>query len=214
MERISFPLAGTELYRPLNPLLQQIRLLTILPGNFHDEVRCMMNVASLNHEVIHRQRYETISYVWGDPGLRGSIRVNGETVNVPQSSMAALRRMRLTDVERVVWIDAICINQGDNSEKSSQVALMSDIYERGDHNLIFLGDDEEDVAEEVQFVLESEVLQLPWAKCFREADDERRKGAIPVLGRGDIPESLIALCTVLYYDGDLLDQLYNLPWFR
>lgn len=37
------------------------------------------------------------------------------------------------------WIDAVCINQSDNGEKSFQVSLMADIYRRACKTIIWLG---------------------------------------------------------------------------
>ncbi|KAL1646498.1 hypothetical protein SLS61_007860 [Didymella pomorum] len=39
-----------------------------------------------------------------------------------------------------IWVDAICINQGDRTEKSQQVSLMRDIYERASRTVVWLGE--------------------------------------------------------------------------
>lgn len=41
-----------------------------------------------------------------------------------------------------VWIDAICIAQADLAERSSQVAIMGDIYQRSLMTIVWLGKDE------------------------------------------------------------------------
>jgi hypothetical protein len=41
-----------------------------------------------------------------------------------------------------VWIEAICINQADDQEKSHQVAMMGDVYENASNVLIWLGDED------------------------------------------------------------------------
>jgi hypothetical protein len=66
---------------------------------------------------------------------------------VPSTPEAAVRRMRFGDKPRVLWIDAICINQSSLSERSDQVALMSTIYSRASQNLVYLGEDNTAVAE-------------------------------------------------------------------
>lgn len=65
--------------------------------------------------------------------------VAGQELNVPRKSRLALRRLRYEDTTRVLWIDAICINQDDLIERSQQVALMDKIYKRGRRNLTWLG---------------------------------------------------------------------------
>ena len=63
-------------------------------------------------------------------------------MRVTANAEAVLRRMRLPDQLRVLWIDSICINQEDKQERSQQVALMHEIYGHGMRNLIWLGDDD------------------------------------------------------------------------
>ena len=47
-------------------------------------------------------------------------------------------RGQVSDVE-YYWIDAICINQEDDLEKSSQVALMGEIYKEAANAIVWLG---------------------------------------------------------------------------
>ena len=46
-------------------------------------------------------------------------------------------------ISRTLWIDAICINQSDDVEKSQQVQLMRGIYATADHVLIWTGEEDE-----------------------------------------------------------------------
>jgi len=55
------------------------------------------------------------------------------------TSEAALRRMRLRDKSRTLWIDSICINQYDTDERGHQVGIMYQIYTNTFRNLIWLG---------------------------------------------------------------------------
>ncbi|KAH7396120.1 heterokaryon incompatibility protein-domain-containing protein, partial [Pyrenochaeta sp. MPI-SDFR-AT-0127] len=41
---------------------------------------------------------------------------------------------------RVLWVDAICINQTDNDERSKQVAIMGEIYNRAIKVFAWLGE--------------------------------------------------------------------------
>jgi hypothetical protein len=40
----------------------------------------------------------------------------------------------------VLWVDAICINQHNNQEKSHQVSMMGEIYKRDTQVLAWLGE--------------------------------------------------------------------------
>jgi hypothetical protein len=51
----------------------------------------------------------------------------------------ALASLREKKAERVVWIDAICINQADTSERNYQVQQMRRIYRGAKEILIWLG---------------------------------------------------------------------------
>ena len=61
---------------------------------------------------------------------------------VPVTAEAALRRMRYVSETRVLWIDSVCINQNNLAERSQQVAIMTEVFQSGSKNLIWLGEDD------------------------------------------------------------------------
>lgn len=72
--------------------------------------------------------YEAISYCCGDQTITETICLNGNLVQAPISAVRALRALRLSKHVRPVWIDAICIDSNNPTERSHQVMLMADIY--------------------------------------------------------------------------------------
>lgn len=70
--------------------------------------------------------------------LDSTIYVEGEAMLVTASAAEVLRRFRLPDHDRVVWIDAICINQTDIEERNQQVAIMADFLTDCSRVLIWL----------------------------------------------------------------------------
>jgi hypothetical protein len=44
-----------------------------------------------------------------------------------------------------LWVDAICVNQDNNDEKTSQILLMGDIFAMAQHVIVWLGDDAKDL---------------------------------------------------------------------
>ncbi|KAH7305457.1 heterokaryon incompatibility protein-domain-containing protein [Stachybotrys elegans] len=64
---------------------------------------------------------------------------HGGRVSVTENLESALRHLRLEDKPRVMWIDAICINQSDHRERSKQVARMGQIYALADRVVVWLG---------------------------------------------------------------------------
>ena len=64
---------------------------------------------------------------------------NHKAISVTRNLMDALHRFRRPDASRVLWADAICINQDDVEERGSQVQLMARIYSEASRVLIWLG---------------------------------------------------------------------------
>ena len=114
-----------------------IRLLDLMPGRGNDEIFCQLRQADLRSE----PEYEAISYVWGDANMTQNITCGGCSCKVTTNLFHALQRFRRPDRSRYLWADALCINQGDIDERSQQVAIMKQIYERAGKVLIWLGPD-------------------------------------------------------------------------
>jgi len=58
------------------------------------------------------------------------IYLQNEPYQVTVNLEAALRRLRKRNQSVVFWIDAICIDQTNEREKSVQIQLMDDIYRK------------------------------------------------------------------------------------
>lgn len=70
----------------------------------------------------------------------GEIICDGQAVTIGAELFDALRRLRLRDRQRTIWIDAICINQNDIIERNVQVQNMREIYSKADNVLIWVGE--------------------------------------------------------------------------
>ncbi|KAK4169920.1 HET-domain-containing protein [Cladorrhinum sp. PSN259] len=118
-----------------------LRILVIQPSpNRNDIVR-----ASLLHcpiDALEKEGYETLSYCWGTDKKSIPIEVDGAEFLVRPPLHTALLRLRHATQPRRMWIDAICINQGDITERSNQVAQMRDVYSRATRVVVWLGDGE------------------------------------------------------------------------
>ena len=88
--------------------------------------------------------YEALSYTWGElhSTRRIFMRRKGSRlpVNVRENLYNCLLRLRCVTRSRALWIDAICINQDDLTEKGSQITLMPYIYSGALRVLAWLGD--------------------------------------------------------------------------
>jgi hypothetical protein len=128
------------LYRPLNKDPKEIRLLILEPGHGNQIIRCRLSHTILDGCTM--PRYETVSYVCGDPELRSKIMLHDHATYVLASSEVVLRRMRLPTAKRVLWVDSICIDQKNTAERGHQVGMMYEIYASTSRNLIWLGPDD------------------------------------------------------------------------
>ncbi|KAF7885849.1 uncharacterized protein EAF02_004358 [Botrytis sinoallii] len=114
-----------------------IRVLQILPSPYsHSSI----NTTLVNATLGESEPYEALSYCWGDASVKVPITVNGKKFDVTTNLFAAMQKLRKTDVNRRIWIDAICINQNDNDEKNTQVRLMREIYQKTERCLVWLGE--------------------------------------------------------------------------
>ncbi|KAE8414359.1 heterokaryon incompatibility protein-domain-containing protein, partial [Aspergillus pseudocaelatus] len=104
----------------------QIRLITLKPGAFHDPLHCTVAVVPLG---CGSTDYECLSYAWGGAsGLTQDITLDGQHFSISDVLDSALRHLRRPDEPRILWIDAVCINQADVAERNAQVAMMQYIY--------------------------------------------------------------------------------------
>lgn len=88
--------------------------------------------------------YTAISYTWGDPDLLEFIFVDDKKMEVRQNCGYVLRQAWQLKGSCYIWVDAICINQMDNDEKSHQVAMMGSVYQRAIDTLACVGRHEND----------------------------------------------------------------------
>ncbi len=83
--------------------------------------------------------YEALSYVWGNAVFPETLCLGEKGTHAITTNLSrCLVALRKPDSVRVLWVDAVCINQQDVKEKSQQVALMGKIYRGAKTVLIWL----------------------------------------------------------------------------
>lgn len=130
----------------------EIRLMNILPNKTGD-ITCELRVVRLQDN----PQYIALSYTWGpstnEEAARGvssiprrPILCNNHPILVTENLYALLLRARENTLlaSRYMWVDAICINQEDPLERTSQVNLMATIYHSADTVVVWLGEEDED----------------------------------------------------------------------
>ncbi|KAF2715953.1 HET-domain-containing protein [Polychaeton citri CBS 116435] len=119
-----------------------IRLMILEPGESGDVLTCTMADTTLEES----SSFESVSYCWGDEQYTHTISLNGRNFLIRYNLALALLYLRQPDTPRRLWIDALCINQLDDEERSSQVGMMSRIYGRAEQTIVWLGTYHQDSA--------------------------------------------------------------------
>ena len=115
---------------------RQFRLLELHPGNPGDAIKTTL----VTRHVRDKPSYEAVSYCWGPAPHRDAIiLVDGYDHKVGKSLYNALNSFRRPQSVRVLWVDALCINQEDVEEKMHQVRMIGEIYTNAASVLVYLG---------------------------------------------------------------------------
>ncbi|KAI9691016.1 MAG: hypothetical protein M1822_008636 [Bathelium mastoideum] len=122
-------------YHPLDATRREIRLLVLEPGSFSDDIVACIQHAPLNFKL----EYEALSYTWGSSTPEKNIKISGDDFNIRENLYNALRHLRYPKQARILWIDAICINQSDINERNRQIKRMREIYNLADEVIVWLG---------------------------------------------------------------------------
>lgn len=129
-------------YTPLEEAVEaskfQFRLLRLLPGEGSDRVRCQLETVSAVN-VTETHSYEAVSYCWGNSAEQTHILCDNLLLGVTTSVLDVLLELRHPNKARLLWIDQICINQGDLRERASQVLFMRLIYYKAKQTIVWLG---------------------------------------------------------------------------
>jgi hypothetical protein len=163
--RASIALSTLVINRYRYSLLQinrgEFRLLSLQPGSPSADIE--LEIYHIKQS--SKPKYEALSYVCGPPELTEVVLVRSRPSAKPLSQLmgyfgldqrneepepitklgithnlgVALRRLRCLDKPRVLWVDAVCINQDDLVERSAEVVEMASIYSNAGRVVVWLG---------------------------------------------------------------------------
>ncbi|KAK1831424.1 HET-domain-containing protein [Podospora conica] len=208
-------------YAPLDLASDGIRLVRLMRGGWPDPIHCEILETYLRD--IDYIPYEALSYCWGSNEKTSSIIMDNCHKPVTDNLFAALNRLRSQHLDRILWIDAICIDQDNKKEQGHQVAKMKRIYENAERVIAWLGDDGDDVERK----METDALMRIMA-VLRDPDHKRTRMKF-ALQEGKTPKDRLHLmwpCVqarmgVDEYDDEIctglartLNTLLCRPWFR
>jgi hypothetical protein len=208
-----------------------IRIVLLWPGEGEEVIRCDQKVVpgkdakelgGSNHEsgvaMIETPPYIALPYCWGDPSVTIPILLNGCSFQVTANLHSFLQHFRQSQTASVLWIDAICINQGDAAERSSLVRRMKSIYENAKHMLIWLGPAGDDSSLAI-----AKISSI--AGMYASAKTQLEMQGVPSEEAGNIAidaitkegsASIVMQPLAAPYDRDLwtaLERLFKRPWW-
>jgi hypothetical protein len=198
-----------QAYYPLNTKTREIRLLSLEPGRFADGI-CI----SLEHHGLSttaQRDYEALSYVWGTGQTKCSVRLrlqNGQIQQmlIGENLFIALKYLRHEKNTRIIWADAICINQNDLRERSQQVAMMGDVYRCATRVVAWLGPEADKSTHALNFIRQlSSQVAVNWITFDIEIAAERKQ------------HKTADGSSIMYLHAGYCEAIYHLvmrPWFE
>lgn len=199
-------------YAPLDPASDGIRLLRLVQGEPADPIECQILEACLGDT--GRTPYEALSYCWGSNETTSAVILDGCHKPVTDNLSTALKHLRSRDTDRILWIDALCIDQDNKKEQGHQVAQMRKIYENAKRVVVWLGEgtEETDMLMGVMGLLEDHPLGMDSPTRGRTPGKVLRSIYRRFLGDSSAAvENYDEICGNL---ARTLSQLLGRPWFR
>ncbi|KAF5676186.1 heterokaryon incompatibility protein [Fusarium heterosporum] len=127
-------------HSPLSQGAREIRVLRFAraadgPADDDEPISLELQHVSLNDNI----SYAAVSYTWGTTTGPVDIKVNSCQFKITQNLHEALRQLRRDGVDSWLWIDAICIEQSNDLEKSWQIMQMREIFSHATGVYLWLG---------------------------------------------------------------------------
>jgi ankyrin repeat protein len=158
-------------YKPIDLKERSFRLLQLFKGDL-GPIQCELFHAKV-YDTEDALEYEALSYTWGGSYKSHEIEVNGGNLEVTENLFKALHHLRYHHQDRILWIDAICIDQDNNKELGHQVQQMGSIYKGAEQVIIWLGQATSDTDLAFNYMQTLEMQSLNYACNNWKNSDER-----------------------------------------
>lgn len=186
-------------YFPINGLKGEIRLLRVKEALFRaDIVECDLITTFLDQ----CGDFIALSYCWGSDKQNGVMLCNGKRRHITASLNDALKAFRESGHTRgrLLWADAVSIDQHNEAEKSEQIPLMRRIYSEANACFVHLGQRQPRVTQGLDLMLRLALLQNHLAST-------ERPEIIPMNALFTLLPSRGHTCWTEYM------TIFTLPWF-
>ncbi|KAH7494779.1 Uncharacterized protein HZ326_23338 [Fusarium oxysporum f. sp. albedinis] len=178
--------------------------LVLLEKGVQSQLRCQLWQAYLNDII----PYESLSYSWGSQSTPHEIIVDEKILSITESLHEALWHLRKPDEDRMLWVDALCIDQTNIKERGHQVNRMGEIYKKADKVVVWLGylSGNATKLKSAITMLEAQVAELPGIPRKWPREDPQWKSQWR-----QVEASLGPFCRDGLVDG--LESFMQKPWF-
>lgn len=126
---------SSRLYEALPLANNNIRHLRIRKGQNDDPVNADLELGPADDKEL-----SVISYCWGTSDERENITVNGEPFRIRTNAFAVMKARRSADHTVKVWIDEVCLDQGNRDEMKQQFANPARVYQAAKLVVVWLGE--------------------------------------------------------------------------
>lgn len=172
-------------YQPIDLARDAIRLIRLVEGSDTSTIQCQLLQSHLDRNI--GVPYDALSYVWGEKPPETVALERLEVVDedlkilgylgIYPNLYKILGHLRRVAEGKLIWIDAICINQGKDylEERNHQVGQMTLVYENAETVLAWLGDIDPDMATLLRLANELDQMNAPdidMATLLRMAPNE------------------------------------------
>jgi hypothetical protein len=146
-------------YTPLDTVRNEIRLIKVFLDAGVEELRCTILHATLDDP----PSFDALSYAWRDDStlspesqdIDGILRIDNGSITIGKNLEMFLRMLQKdAGFCEYIWVDAVCIDQGNVEERNVQVLRMREIYEKAHMVLIWLGPEAGDGGLAISFLNE------------------------------------------------------------
>ncbi|KAL4901868.1 heterokaryon incompatibility protein-domain-containing protein [Aspergillus multicolor] len=141
---------------PELPSEDSVRLLRLRPGLDDGPIHADFEIVRINQ--IPLPLYEALSYTSvcdaADPSAFCPVYLGSywDVFHVPPTCGKALRHLRHPRADRLLWVDALCIDHARLEEKNSQVRILREVFSRATKVLAYIGEEQSDINHALSFL--------------------------------------------------------------
>jgi hypothetical protein len=156
---------STYKYSRLGNEKEAIRLIQVLGTDQDGNINL-----SVQNTTLGRSKFVALSYCWGVEPASHKININGHQLRVRPNLHSFLKHTAKSLRRADIWIDALCIDQQNKSEKSRQIPLMGEIYGKASKVVVWLHDDAKRYRDTNDPKLLAGILGSGWLSVFRRVN--------------------------------------------